>query len=71
MIRPVGWLRQRAAGLRIAWTTQAAPPATTFLAGGFAFGVANPSRMRTMFIAYWVVIVFGLAGSIVVGLTGH
>ena len=27
--------------------------------------------VRTMFIAYWVVIVFGLAGSIVVGLTGH
>jgi len=27
--------------------------------------------MRTMFIVYWIVIVFGLAGSIVVGLTGH
>ena len=27
--------------------------------------------MRTMFIAYWVVITVGLAGSIVVGLTGH
>jgi hypothetical protein len=33
--------------------------------------VANRTRMRTMFIAYWTVIVFGLAGSIVVGLTGH
>ena len=28
-------------------------------------------RVRTMFIAYWVVITFGLTGAIVVGLTGH
>ena len=34
-------------------------------------GVANRAWMRTMFIAYWIVIVFGLLGSIVVGFTGH
>jgi hypothetical protein len=33
--------------------------------------VANRTRMRTMFTAYAVVIVFGLAVSIVIGLTGH
>jgi hypothetical protein len=37
----------------------------------FAFGAANARRMRTMFIAYQVVILVGLTGSIVVGLAGH
>jgi hypothetical protein len=38
---------------------------------GFAPDGDECRRMRTMFIAYWVVITFGLVGSILVGLTGH
>jgi hypothetical protein len=38
---------------------------------GVHLGGDECGPMRTMFIAYWIVILFGLAGSILVGLTGR
>jgi hypothetical protein len=38
---------------------------------GFRSDCDECGLMRTMFIAYWIVITLGLAGSILVGLTGR